>query len=478
MSQQSPPRFSRLLLLSILLSALQFVKLPQQAHAGAGGIEINECSPNNCLGSTWCASGSLPIGNPDSFIQGPPLNTPRAFFASTALQVYTPISPDSCSAATQFFQFGLVSGGITDASGDVTNSAELFGPVFSPQGENGGSFGPVFSAVGSMNTPRTMHQATLFFSGGTGMALITGGSSNLAAGRHSISALSSAEIFQFQFTYGTGSCNGICSNSTGQFSFTANPMNTARTLHQATLLQNGKVLITGGLNNQRVALNTAEIYDPNAGTFTLTKGKMKHARFGHTATLLTDGTVLIAGGASSGEAYPYLNGRAGVTASAELYNPTTDTFAEVGRMHVARAGHTASRIASSSSVLIAGGISGGNVTDTAELYTPGIGFSMVGKMNTPRFLHSAASLETGQVLIVGGSSDPNLQTSLDTRELFEVSAFVKSNPMTDPTMTVKRRGFAAGTAIPVEYSDLVVVSGGVDSSGTPQTSSNFYLPQP
>ena len=146
-------------------------------------------------------------------------------------------------------------------------------------------------------------------------------------------------------------------------------------------------------------------------------------------------------------------------------------------MYVARVGHTASRIANTSTVLIAGGIGGGIVTNTAELYTPGKGFSRVGNMNFPRFLHAAASLSSGQVLIVGGSSDPKLQTSLNTRELFDgVSTFVKANPATDPIMSVARRGFSAGEDIPIEDSGFVVLPGGLDSTGTPQSAADIYIP--
>jgi Galactose oxidase, central domain len=72
-------------------------------------------------------------------------------------------------------------------------------------------------------------------------------------------------------------------------------MNHARFGHQATLLEDGTVLIIGG-SSAGVTLASMEIYDPNqSGTFTQI-GDMTTARFSHAATLLNDGRVLILGG--------------------------------------------------------------------------------------------------------------------------------------------------------------------------------------
>ncbi len=75
------------------------------------------------------------------------------------------------------------------------------------------------------------------------------------------------------------------------------PMHDLRADHTATLLRNGDVLIAGGLtgNNPGTALRTAELYDPKRHTFSKT-GNMFVARGGASATLLRDGKVLITGG--------------------------------------------------------------------------------------------------------------------------------------------------------------------------------------
>ena len=72
-------------------------------------------------------------------------------------------------------------------------------------------------------------------------------------------------------------------------------MREARSGHTATLLADGRVLVTGGSIVHDSATSTAEIYDPAAGTWTLVAPDVD-GRVGHTATLLDDGTVLVSGG--------------------------------------------------------------------------------------------------------------------------------------------------------------------------------------
>ena len=73
--------------------------------------------------------------------------------------------------------------------------------------------------------------------------------------------------------------------------FTAvSTMATARLLHTATLLQDGRVLIAGGADASDALVSSAEIYDPVKQTF-IPAGNMTAGRASHTATLLPDGRV-------------------------------------------------------------------------------------------------------------------------------------------------------------------------------------------
>jgi N-acetylneuraminic acid mutarotase len=89
-------------------------------------------------------------------------------------------------------------------------------------------------------------------------------------------------------------------------------LNDARQYHTATLLPNGKVLVSGGYNGT-AALGSAELYDPascsgTTGSWSST-GSLTTARYNHTATLLQNGKVLVSGGQDT----------TGPIASAELY---------------------------------------------------------------------------------------------------------------------------------------------------------------
>jgi hypothetical protein len=191
--------------------------------------------------------------------------------------------------------------------------------------------------------------------------------------------------------------------STSGFSPTGS-MITARMLHSANLLPDGRVLVAGGGSfgsggddcEDILALDSAEIYDPTTGVFSST-GKMVTSRFRHTATALPNGKVLIAGGdetvaTPSGYCSEALN-------STELFDPAAGSFSAAAPMHRNRSSHTATLLPDGR-VLVAGG-SGGE--STAEIYDPSTSsFSDEIPMIKPRAGHAAVLLPDGEVLLTGG----------------------------------------------------------------------------
>jgi Galactose oxidase, central domain len=218
--------------------------------------------------------------------------------AVTSAELYDPttgtFSPTGSMAAARGFHTAtlladgrvLIAGGAPAAWISVFGlaSAEIYNPTTG-----------TFSATGSMTTARGFHTATLL---ADGRVLIAGGDSRVG-GRDS------AELYDP--TIGTFSPTGS--------------MSPPRQYTTATLLLDGRVLFAGG-GGDYTNLNflaSAEIYDPTTGTFTST-GSMADARTYHTATLLPNGRVLVTGG----------YGALAPLASAEIYDPTTGTFSPAG----------------------------------------------------------------------------------------------------------------------------------------------------
>lgn len=94
---------------------------------------------------------------------------------------------------------------------------------------------------------------------------------------------------------------------------------------------------------------------------------MVQGRQRQTASLLPNGEVLLAGGLFQEDCSPACG--QGVQATAEVYDPTANTFTAIGNMTIPRESQMSVTL-NTGKVLIAGGDDGTNVRGVAELYTP------------------------------------------------------------------------------------------------------------
>ena len=247
-------------------------------------------------------------------------------------------------------------------------------------------------------------------------------------------------------------------STTGLWSITGS-MSNARDGHTATLLPNGKVLVAGGYIGNGYYLSSSELYDPATGVWSIT-GSMIGDRSYHSATLLPNGKVLVTGG--------YI--RNSVLSSAELYDPATGVWSSIAPLSVGRSYHTATLLPNGK-VLVAGG---GNNYDTgvylssAELFDSATGlWSSTGSMSNARDGHTATLLPNGSVLVAGG--DNNNYGHLSSAELYDPATEVWSSP---GPLSVGRAHHAS-TILP---NGMVLVAGGLDDSNNCIASAELYNP--
>ncbi len=368
----------------------------------------------------------------------------------------------------------LLAGGY---NGGPLNSSELYDPTTGTRVATGNlstarfnhsstllSNGKVLMIGGEDGTPTPLASAELFDpnagTNGSYTPILTG---NLAAGRfgHSASLLPNGKVLVTGGQYASGALASaeLFDLASGIFTATNGTMQSPRTSHTATLLATGSVLLAGGANGGSLA--SAELFNPATGLFTATVGSLAAARSLHSATLLPSGKVLLAGGENGA-----------TLASAELFNPVSGTFAAItAGMTSPRKYHTATLLANGS-VLLTGGSTGTGYAG-AELYDPATGIidpplgsfvATAGSLGTPRSHHTASLLSNGKVLIAGGTNG----SSLNSMELFDLGAFTGDarRPTVNtiaPTIGQPRKLTLSGTGF---QSDSEGSGGGTNSSAT------------
>ena len=342
-----------------------------------------------------------------------------------------------------------------------------------------------------MGATRAAHSVTTLAFGQT---LIAGGF-QLSGGLRV--PLASAEIFD---------------ERTGEFVPTVG-MSVARYAHTATRLQSGKVLVVGGEpaagfppDGNPAADHTTELYSPVIQQFLPGPALLTPRESGHAATLLADGRVLITGG-------NVCTPKCGFTDAAEIYDPASGRMASAGHMTQPRIFHTATLLANGR-VLIAGGGYSGSSSDAAEIFDPASGrfTALAAKMTAGRDHHAAVRMPNGRVILGGGSSasaevfnpatgtfraaqgllsfttnEPPAAAVLPNGKVLFVHDFAAdiydpaTNALTNGAYAYANSGnfnFPEGGAGALLKDGLFLWTGGLDGNYPPQTSADAFLYRP
>jgi hypothetical protein len=286
----------------------------------------------------------------------------------------------------------------------------------------------------------------------------------------------------------------------------AGQMIAARFDHAAVLLPSGRVLIVGGIERNGVMQPSAELFDPATGRFTATARPQSQHGWGVTATLLRSGNVLVAGGSTGCDSPCY-------TASAELYDPATGTFAPTGKMTVPRA-EARTAILKTGDVLFVGGaaLTDGSSSVTAELYHQSTGtftsigathlsdatqivllndgkalvvgnsgtdvydpstkrFTSTGAMTVPRSKFGGALLPDGRVLIAGGQAGGPLGTRVTSTQIYDPA---KGRFVPGPELNERR--FKLSKAVVSLRDGRVLIAGGAEQPEVYYPGSGIFVP--
>jgi N-acetylneuraminic acid mutarotase len=102
-------------------------------------------------------------------------------------------------------------------------------------------------------------------------------------------------------------------------------MHHSRNTYQASLLPNGKVLVTGGATGGGFfPTNSTELYDPSKDTWIVLED-MFVKRLWHTASVLPNGNVIVTGGVYTDNVH--------LTNTTELYNSSTAIWTSIANLN-------------------------------------------------------------------------------------------------------------------------------------------------
>lgn len=244
----------------------------------------------------------------------------------------------------------LVVGGYSAADTPGLTAVELYDPATN-----------AWSQTGALQRGRGLHTATVL---SDGRVLVTGGNEAGSNRRTGADTSTTASTIGGLLSSGKGeiATSELYDPAAGTWSQTGS-LRSARSGHTATLLPDGKVLVTGGFNPAG-ELDSAELYDPVGGTWTEAK-PMLGPRTLHAAALLPDGRVVVTGGqvGSSGSVL------SSTLSSGSMYDSATGTWVRVADLATPRTGHTATVLADGR-LMVTGGLNPAGAVPNTEIFSP------------------------------------------------------------------------------------------------------------
>jgi len=306
-----------------------------------------------------------------------------------------------------------------------------------------------------------------FTSGGPPNSTVTGITYDIGSGATSCGALTLGPTCGATLTRG-GSLTFTLQFATnpppvGTFSSAAS-MNVPRTSHQATLLTDGRILVTGGIiDSANDATDTAELYNPLSQVWQFTNSPMSSARADHRAVVMTDGRVLIIGGS-------YTN-------TVEIFDPATGLFTPTGSMAVPR-DQAEAALLTDGRVIVIGGMCGENNgcgyygTPTVEIYTPSTGLWSSAAdipVGYTGIVGHRVVVNDGKVLVFAGDDGYSRGSAYDSVFSYDPTAD------TWTTLTPLNEGLQEPTVLTLA-DGRVFITGGVTSSSVPTNDTEIYDP--
>jgi N-acetylneuraminic acid mutarotase len=248
-------------------------------------------------------------------------------------------------------------------------------------------------------------------------------------------------------------------------------LHTARYGSAAAVLQDGRVLVAGGMYLDKTVgprvLDSSELWDPGSGAWSRV-GRLAQTRGNASAVVLTDGRVLIVGGIEDDSSAEQ--------ASAEVYDPASGRWAPAGTLATARRGFALIAL-SDGGALVAGGMTAGGFTrlSSVERFDPASDTWSEAE-DLPVAVAGAAGIRLldGRVLMAGGSAHDREVTDWDAGTF--VSGLTRDAALFDAdtgawSPTERLPSPRAGASAVLLPDGSALLAGGSDSEGPPDTPS-------